>query len=99
VQPEFVLVDGNKIPRWNYASEAVVKGDDRVSCIAAASIIAKVTRDREMIIADADYPGYGFAQHKGYPTKVHLQALAELGVCDIHRKSYAPVQKYLAASE
>jgi ribonuclease HII len=95
VQPEHVLVDGNKIPRWRYSAQAVVSGDARVQCIAAASILAKVTRDREMIAAEATYPGYGFAKHKGYPTKVHLQALAEQGVSAIHRRSYAPVQKYL----
>lgn len=95
VEPEHVLVDGNKIPRWRYSAEAVVSGDARVQCIAAASILAKVTRDREMVAADVIYPGYGFAKHKGYPTKVHIQALAEHGICDIHRRSYAPVQKYL----
>lgn len=95
VQPEHVLVDGNKIPRWGYSSQAVVSGDARVECIAAASILAKVTRDREMVLADVDYPGYGFAQHKGYPTKVHLQALANLGISNIHRRSYGPVKKYL----
>jgi ribonuclease HII len=95
IQPEHVWVDGNKIPRWNYAAEAVVKGDSRVQAIAAASILAKVTRDREMIVFDKVYPGYGFAAHKGYPTKVHIEALQRLGVTPIHRVSYAPVQKVL----
>lgn len=95
VQPEHVLVDGNKIPRWHYSAEAVVSGDARVACIAAASILAKVTRDREMVAMDSLYPGYGFAKHKGYPTKVHQKALADFGVTEIHRRSYAPVQKYL----
>lgn len=96
IQPEHVLVDGNKIPRWHYSAQAVVSGDARVECISAASILAKVTRDREMIALDAIYPGYGFAKHKGYPTKVHRQALADIGVSEIHRRSYAPVQKYLS---
>lgn len=91
-QPAFVYVDGLYCPRWNYPSTAVVKGDSKVDCIAAASILAKVTRDREMEALDVCYPGYGFAQHKGYPTAVHLQALAKLGPCDVHRRSYKPVQ-------
>lgn len=92
VVPEHVLVDGNKIPRWSYPAEAVVKGDSRVPAISAASILAKVTRDREMTVFDAEYPGYGFAAHKGYPTRVHMQALDTLGVTPIHRQSYAPVK-------
>jgi ribonuclease HII len=95
IQPEHVWVDGNKIPQWSYAAEAVVKGDSRVKAIAAASILAKVTRDREMVAFDKVYPGYGFAAHKGYPTKVHIEALQRLGVTPIHRVSYAPVQKVL----
>ena len=96
VQPEHVWVDGNKIPRWDYAAEAVVKGDSRVAAISAASILAKVTRDREMIAFDKKYPGYGFADHKGYPTRVHLEALERLGVTPIHRTSYGPVKAKLA---
>jgi ribonuclease HII len=92
VQPEHVLVDGNKLPKWHYSAEAVVKGDSRVAAISAASILAKVTRDREMVAMDSVYPGYGFAGHKGYPTKVHMDALATLGVTPIHRISYAPVR-------
>lgn len=91
-QPGFVYVDGLYCPRWDYPSMAVVKGDSKVDCIAAASILAKVTRDREMEILEERYPGYGFAQHKGYPTAVHLQALARLGPCAEHRRSYKPVQ-------
>lgn len=95
IQPELVLVDGNRLPRWHYRSEAVVKGDSRVEAIAAASILAKVTRDREMQALDAQYPGYGLAGHKGYPTAAHLEALKRLGVTAIHRRSYAPVQALL----
>ena len=95
IQPEYVAVDGNKIPAWDYASEAVVKGDDRVDEIAAASILAKVTRDRELVAFDDLYPEYGFAKHKGYPTKVHLAALAEHGICPEHRRSFAPVRKVI----
>lgn len=92
VQPEYVLVDGNKLPRWKYAAEAVIKGDSRVAAISAASILAKVVRDREMIELDKIYPGYGLADHKGYPTKVHMNALDKLGITPIHRTSYAPVR-------
>lgn len=92
IQPEYVLVDGNKLPKWNYIAEAVVKGDSRVAAISAASILAKVVRDREMVEMDKQYPGYGFADHKGYPTKVHMDALDKLGITPIHRTSYAPVR-------
>lgn len=92
IEPEHVLVDGNKLPKWKYTAEAVVKGDSRVAAISAASILAKVTRDREMVSLDKVYPGYGFADHKGYPTKVHMDALERLGVTPIHRRSYAPVR-------
>ena len=91
VQPEFVYVDGNRCPQWNYPSQAIVKGDSLVASIAAASIIAKVTRDSEMRELDSVYPGYGFARHKGYPTAAHLIALTSLGPCPIHRRSFAPV--------
>jgi len=95
IQPEHVWVDGNKIPKWSYAAEAVVKGDSRVQAISAASILAKVTRDREMVVMDTTYPGYGFAGHKGYPTKVHMEALDKLGVTPIHRRSFGPVRAKL----
>lgn len=97
-QPDFVMIDGNKIPsEINIQAEAVIKGDDRVPCISAASIIAKVARDHEMIEMDTVYPGYGLAKHKGYPTKVHMEALQELGVTEIHRRSFGPVRKILQA--
>lgn len=95
VQPEHVWVDGNKIPQWHYHAEAVVKGDSRVQAISAASILAKVTRDREMVAFDETYPGYGFAGHKGYPTKVHMEALNKQGVSPIHRRSFGPVKAKL----
>lgn len=99
ISPEHVLVDGNKLPRWEYSAEAVVKGDSRVAAISAASILAKVARDREMHELDKQYPGYGFADHKGYPTRVHMDALALLGVTPIHRVSYAPVKARIAQIE
>lgn len=95
VQPEHVMVDGNKLPRWSYSSEAIVQGDDKVKAISAASIIAKVTRDREMVKFDSEYPGYGFAGHKGYGTREHLAALSKLGATPIHRRSFAPVRAVL----
>lgn len=96
IQPEHVAVDGNRLPRWRYRAEAVVQGDDRVPAIAAASILAKVARDREMAKLDRRYPGYGFAEHKGYGTAAHLEALARLGPCQIHRRGFAPVRNALA---
>lgn len=95
LQPEHVLVDGNKIPQWQYSAEAVVKGDSRVAAISAASILAKVVRDREMADFDSKYPGYGFSRHKGYPTKYHLEALSRLGPSPIHRISFGPVKNYI----
>ena len=79
-------------------SQAVVRGDDRVPAIAAASILAKVHRDSALIALEIQYPGYGFASHKGYPTPAHLQALQTLGVTPVHRRSFAPVKKVLAAA-
>tara|TARA_R110001592_G_scaffold363323_1_gene683994 strand:+ start:91578 stop:92177 length:600 start_codon:yes stop_codon:yes gene_type:complete len=94
-QPAYVLVDGNRLPRWDYPSEPVVKGDDRVPAIAAASILAKVQRDGELVALDRVYPGYGFAAHKGYPTAVHLAALKRLGVTPVHRRTFGPVRALL----
>lgn len=93
--PEFALIDGNRCPELPCPAEAVVKGDSRVAAISAASIIAKVARDHEMIALDAQYPGYGLAGHKGYPSPAHLDALARLGVTPIHRRSFGPVRRLL----
>lgn len=93
VEPEYVLVDGNRCPNWHWPSEPVVKGDSRVAAISAASILAKVTRDREMAALDEQYPGFGLAQHKGYPTPVHLEALNRLGATPAHRRSFRPVRE------
>ena len=93
--PGHVLVDGNRLPQLSCSAEAIIGGDGSEPCISAASIIAKVTRDREMVALDGVYPGYGFARHKGYPTKIHLQALQEQGITKIHRRSFGPVKRLL----
>ena len=95
IRPEFVVVDGNRLPKWSYDGQAVVKGDQRMSCISAASIIAKVTRDRDMSDLASIYPDYGFNHHKGYPTALHKAALARYGATDQHRKTFAPVKAVL----
>lgn len=95
VEPDFVLIDGNRCPKLPMASQAVVKGDSRVAEISAASILAKVTRDREMEVLDTQFPEYGFAQHKGYPTAFHLERLAQLGATEHHRRSFGPVKRVL----
>jgi ribonuclease HII len=95
-----VLVDGNRSPadypgpwQWPYTTKTIVKGDQTVACISAASILAKTARDQEMCRLDTQYPHYGFARHAGYGTKAHLQALAQHGPCAAHRKSFAPVKQ------
>ncbi|MCG8707212.1 ribonuclease HII [Brenneria sp. 4F2] len=93
--PDFVLIDGNRCPALPMPSLAVVKGDSRVAEISAASIMAKVTRDREMVELDKLFPDYGFAKHKGYPTAFHLEKLAALGATAFHRRSFAPVKRAL----
>ncbi|OEE74311.1 ribonuclease HII [Enterovibrio norvegicus FF-162] len=96
VQPDFVLIDGNRVPAGlTMPGQSVVKGDLRVAEISAASILAKVMRDREMEVLDAQYPQYGFAKHKGYPTKAHFEALDAHGAIAEHRKSFKPVKKAL----
>lgn len=97
MQPEHVQVDGNRCPHLPCSVEAIVKGDLTVPAISAASIIAKVARDHEMIMLDERYPEYGFARHKGYPTREHLQALQNHGVIDEHRRSFSPVRLALAS--
>ncbi len=97
-QPEHVLVDGNQMPPIDLPMTTVVKGDSRVACIAAASILAKQYRDRVMLEMEQEYPGYGFARHKGYPTQLHMQALEQHGVTVIHRKSFAPVRRCMQRS-
>lgn len=92
---DLVLVDGNRLPKLPVAAEAVVKGDQLIQEISAASILAKVARDQEMLLLDRLYPGYGFAIHKGYPTALHLEKLAELGITEHHRKSFAPIKKFV----
>ncbi|MDF2179611.1 ribonuclease HII [Aliiglaciecola sp. CAU 1673] len=99
ITPQHVLVDGNRCPKWSFSSEAVVKGDSKVAEISAASILAKVTRDTEMAELDAQFPDYGIAKHKGYPTAFHLQRLAELGPTPFHRLSFKPVQLALLAKQ
>lgn len=95
IAPEYVLVDGNRCPKWHWPSEPVIKGDSRVEAISAASIIAKVTRDREMEELETRFPGFGLAQHKGYPTPVHLEALRRLGATPEHRRSFRPVREVI----
>ena len=98
-QPDFVAVDGNRLPQWEYRGEAVVKGDGRVEVISAASILAKVVRDAEMKAFDVTYPGYGFAANKGYGTPQHLEALARKGPTAIHRRSFAPVREQMVLTQ
>jgi ribonuclease HII len=98
VQPEFVWVDGNRCPKWAYASEAVVKGDSKIAEISAGSIIAKVTRDREMHALHLLHPEYGFDGHKGYPTAKHMKALEDYGVLAEHRRTFNPVRKIIEQS-
>jgi ribonuclease HII len=95
LEPELVLIDGNRCPALEYPAQAIIKGDALVPAISAASIIAKVSRDQEMRGLDVEFPGYGLASHKGYPSKTHLEALNSLGVTPIHRRSYAPVRRVL----
>jgi ribonuclease HII len=95
-QSILVQVDGNQYPKISLPSEAIVKGDSKVKAISAASILAKTARDAELYELDKQYPMYGFAQHKGYPTKVHMELLKQHGVSPVHRRSYAPVRKLLS---
>ena len=96
--PDRVLVDGNRCPVLACHAEAIVGGDATVAEISAASIVAKVARDAEMVRFDAVYPGYGFERHKGYPTAVHMEALKRLGITPIHRQSFAPVRAVMKST-
>jgi ribonuclease HII len=96
LKPTLVLVDGNRLPTLGMRAEAIVKGDSKVAAISAASILAKVTRDRWCVEMDVQYPQYGFARHKGYGTAEHLLALQTHGACPQHRKTFSPVAKVLA---
>ncbi|MBV2132926.1 ribonuclease HII [Pseudomonas sp. MAP12] len=95
IQPRLALIDGNRCPKLAVPCAPVIQGDGKVPAIAAASILAKVSRDREMAELDLIYPGYRMAGHKGYPTAVHLEALRRLGPTPIHRRSFAPVRALL----
>lgn len=95
-QPDFLLVDGNKMPKTKIPGQAIVQGDGLSLSIAAASIIAKETRDQLMNVLDEEWPAYGFKTHKGYGTKKHLQALQEYGPCPIHRVSFEPIKSMVA---
>ncbi|MGE5385914.1 MAG: ribonuclease HII [Betaproteobacteria bacterium] len=96
VRPERALVDGNKCPRLDVPVEAIVKGDGSVACIAAASILAKTTRDAQMVALHASYPQFGFNRNMGYPTPEHFAALQAHGICAVHRKTFAPVAEQLS---
>ncbi|MBF0219520.1 MAG: ribonuclease HII [Gammaproteobacteria bacterium] len=99
VTPDYLVIDGNRTPQGlAMAATAIIKGDSRLAAIAAASIIAKVARDAEMIALEQRCPGYGFAQHKGYPTRQHLAALQQLGVTPHHRRSFRPVAALLPSN-
>ena len=93
--PDKALIDGNRCPKVNIQMEAIVKGDSKFQAISAASILAKVTRDRDMQALHETYPMYGFNQHMGYPTPMHFDALKEFGPCPAHRKTFAPVREVM----
>jgi ribonuclease HII len=99
LQPDELLVDGLHCPKLTIPMRAIVQGDSKEACISAASILAKTARDAELYILDEQYPQYGFAKHKGYPTPLHMQMLALHGVLPIHRKTYAPVRRLLEANQ
>ena len=99
LQPDELLVDGLHCPKLSIPMRAIVQGDSKEACISAASILAKTARDAELYILDEQYPQYGFAKHKGYPTPLHMQMLALHGVLPIHRKTYAPVRRLLEVSK
>jgi ribonuclease HII len=95
IEPGEVLVDGNRLPKWRYNARAIISGDASQPCISAASIIAKEHRDRLMVAANVQYPGYGWASNKGYGSAKHMAALDKLGATPLHRRSFAPVARTL----
>jgi ribonuclease HII len=95
IAPKLVMVDGNRLPKWSYRAEAIVGGDAIHPCISAASIIAKEHRDRIMVEADREFPGYGWASNKGYGAAIHMEALRRLGPTPLHRRSFAPVAQMI----
>ena len=95
IRPHRVMVDGNALPKWEYESEAIIKGDSKVPEISAASIIAKVTRDEEMNVLAKKYPGYGFEKNKGYGTPQHKAAIKAKGFCDCHRRTFSPISELI----
>ena len=98
IHATLIQVDGNRIPKFELPCEAIVKGDSKVAEISAASILAKTARDASLLVLDAQYPQYGFAQHKGYPTALHLERLLQHGITPEHRRSYGPVKKLILPS-
>ncbi|OGN63979.1 MAG: ribonuclease HII [Chlamydiae bacterium RIFCSPHIGHO2_12_FULL_49_9] len=99
IKPDYLLIDGSQLPIFDIPTEALVRGDSLSVSVAAASVLAKVTRDRLLEKLDADYPQYGFKQHKGYATQQHLDAILRHGPCPIHRKSFDPVKSYFSSRE
>lgn len=95
VHATLIQVDGNRTPKFELPCEAIVKGDSKVAEISAASILAKTARDASLLLLDTQYPQYGFAQHKGYPTALHLERLLQYGITPEHRRSYGPVKKLI----
>ena len=95
IQPDAVLIDGNKLPKLNIPAQAIVKGDSKIKAISAASILAKVARDKIMLDLAEQYPQFSFKQHKGYGTQQHLDEIARFGILDIHRKSFNPIRTLL----
>jgi len=95
IDPSLIMVDGNRLPKWDYRAQAVIGGDAIHPCISAASIIAKEHRDRIIVDADRDFPGYGWASNKGYGAAIHMEALRRLGPTPLHRRSFAPVAQMI----
>ena len=99
LRPDVVLIDGNRMPKLSIAARTIIKGDAKIRCISAASILAKVARDEAMLVYHEQFPNYGFAENKGYLTEFHLATLKEFGPCPVHRKNYAPVRALLEGAD